>query len=71
MVTNLERTFVIRVRDNKTEWVDIRTEINMKDHVEVFGKVTIGDRLVTRANDEINPEKDCHCFLMGILDACN
>lgn len=57
VVTNLERTFVIRVKDNKTEWVDVRTGINMKERVEIFGDLNEGDHLVTRANDEIKSDK--------------
>lgn len=57
VVTNLERTFVIRVKDNKTEWLDVRTGINMKENVEVFGDLNEGDQLVVRANDETKPQK--------------
>lgn len=58
VVTNLEKSFVIRIRDSKTEWVDVRTGINMTDKVEVFGELDEGDQLVVRANDEIKPEKN-------------
>lgn len=57
VVSNLERTFVIRVTHNHTEWVDVRTGINMKDNIEIFGDLNEGDQLVFRANDEIKPEK--------------
>ncbi len=57
VVTNLERTFVIRVKDNTTEWVDVRTGINMKDNVEIFGDLSAGDQLVIRANDEIKSNR--------------
>lgn len=53
VVTNLERSFVIRVRDNHTEWVDVRSGIRMKDAVEVFGDLQEGDHLVRQANDEL------------------
>ena len=62
VVTNLERTFVIRVKDNRTEWVDVRTGINMKDNVEVFGDLSEGEYIVTKANDEIKPEKNVIAF---------
>jgi membrane fusion protein (multidrug efflux system) len=58
VVTNLERIFVIRVKDNITEWVDVRTGINMTDKVEVFGDLAEGDQLVVRANDEIKSGKN-------------
>jgi RND family efflux transporter MFP subunit len=53
LVTNLEKKFVIRVRDGKTEWVDIRSGINMNDKVELFGDLQEGDQLVLRANDQL------------------
>jgi membrane fusion protein (multidrug efflux system) len=53
VVTNLERSFVIRVRDNRTEWLDVASGINMKDGVEVFGDLEEGDEIVLRANDEL------------------
>ncbi len=62
VVSNLEKTFVIRVRDNKTEWVDVRQGINMKDDVEIFGDLKEGDRIVSRANDEIKPGKNVITF---------
>lgn len=56
VVTNLERSFVIRVRDNNiVEWVDVRIGINMNDKVEVFGDLAEGDHLVLVASDEIKP----------------
>jgi RND family efflux transporter MFP subunit len=57
VVTNLERTFVIRVRENRTEWVDVRTGINMKGNIEIFGDLNEGDQLIVRANDEIKNDK--------------
>ncbi|MGE0587094.1 MAG: efflux RND transporter periplasmic adaptor subunit [Cyclobacteriaceae bacterium] len=53
VVTNLERSFVIRVRDGKTEWIDVRNGISMKDKVEIFGDLQDGDQLVSKANDEV------------------
>jgi membrane fusion protein (multidrug efflux system) len=53
VVTNLERSFVIRVRDGKTEWIDVRNGISMKDKVEIFGDLNEGDPMVLKANDEI------------------
>jgi membrane fusion protein, multidrug efflux system len=57
VVTNNERNFVIRVRDNKTEWVDVKSGINLNDRVEVFGDLQEGDQLVMRANDELKAGK--------------
>jgi RND family efflux transporter MFP subunit len=53
MVTNLERNFVIRLRDGKAEWVSVRNGIGLKDKIEVFGDLHEGDILITKATDEI------------------
>lgn len=53
VVTNLEKKFVIRVRDNKTEWVDVRSGINMNDKLEIFGNLQDGDQLILKASDQI------------------
>jgi len=57
-VTNLERSFVIRVRNGKTEWVDVRSGISMKDTIEIFGDLQEGDQLILQANDEITNGKE-------------
>jgi membrane fusion protein (multidrug efflux system) len=53
IVTNLEKRFVIRLTDGKTEWIDVRNGMNMNDKTEVFGNLSIGDTLLLRATDEI------------------
>jgi membrane fusion protein (multidrug efflux system) len=50
-----ERQFVIRVRDGKAEWVDVRRGDFQGDRVEVVGQLSPGDRVVLRATDEIRP----------------
>jgi membrane fusion protein (multidrug efflux system) len=58
VVTNQERSFVIRIRDGKTEWVDVRSGISMNDELEIFGSLEENDRLVLKANDELKPGVD-------------
>ncbi|MBL7865687.1 MAG: efflux RND transporter periplasmic adaptor subunit [Cyclobacteriaceae bacterium] len=53
VVTNMERSFVIRVRDGKAEWVDVRNGITMKEKAEIFGDLQEGDLVVLKANDEL------------------
>jgi len=53
VVTNLEKRFVIRLKDGAAEWVDVRNGISMTDKVEIFGNITAGDTLLVRATDEI------------------
>jgi membrane fusion protein, multidrug efflux system len=53
IVTNLEKRFVIRLTDGKTEWIDVRNGMNMNDRTEVFGNLSVGDTLLLGASDEI------------------
>jgi RND family efflux transporter MFP subunit len=53
VVTTTERTFVIRVRDGKVEWVDVQRGATQPDLVEVFGQLKPGDSVVQRATDEL------------------
>jgi RND family efflux transporter MFP subunit len=50
-----DRTFVIRVRAGKTEWVDVRTGLTSGPLVEVFGDLHPGDEIATRGTDELRP----------------
>jgi len=53
VVTTTERTFVIRDRDGKAEWVDVKKGAADGDAVEVMGSLKAGDRVVRRATDEV------------------
>jgi len=55
ITTNLQRTFVVRVRQGKTEWVDVTSGITVNEKTEVFGDVKAGDQVVMRATDELAP----------------
>ncbi len=55
VVTTTERTFVVRDRSGRAEWVDVRTGANEGELVEVFGDLKSGDHVVRRATDEIRP----------------
>lgn len=50
-----DRTFVIRIRDGKTEWVDVRTGLTSGPFVEVFGDLEPGDAIAERGTDELRP----------------
>jgi membrane fusion protein, multidrug efflux system len=55
-VTNTtERTFVVRVRNGRTEWVDVKTGLSSGPLVEVFGDLRAGDEIAARGTDEIRP----------------
>lgn len=53
VATTTERMFVIRVRDGKAEWVNVRRGAPAGDLVEVFGELQAGDQVVRRATDEL------------------
>jgi membrane fusion protein (multidrug efflux system) len=47
------RTFVVRVRDGRTEWVDVMTGLTDGPLVEVFGDLHAGDEIAARGTDEV------------------
>ena len=53
VTTDLQRTFVIRVRQGKTEWVDIKAGVTVNGKTEVFGDLQPGDVVVANATDSI------------------
>jgi RND family efflux transporter MFP subunit len=53
VVTTQEKKFVIRVSNNTTQWVDVRTGFNMGDKVEIFGEVKPEDSLVLKPTEEL------------------
>jgi membrane fusion protein, multidrug efflux system len=53
ITSNQERTFVIRVAQGRTEWVDVKTGVYLGDAVEVFGDLHSGDLIAVRGSDEI------------------
>jgi membrane fusion protein, multidrug efflux system len=50
-----DRTFVVRVRNGKAEWVDVKTGLTSGPLVEVFGDLRAGDEIASRGTDEIRP----------------
>jgi RND family efflux transporter MFP subunit len=53
IVTTTERTFVIRVRSGKAEWVTVRRLAARGDAAEVTGSLAPGDTVLKRGSDEI------------------
>jgi membrane fusion protein (multidrug efflux system) len=50
-----DRTFVVRIRGGKTEWVDVKTGLTSGPLVEVFGDLRAGDEIAGRGTDEMSP----------------
>jgi membrane fusion protein (multidrug efflux system) len=53
ITTDLQRTFVIRVRQGKAEWVDVKSGVTVNGKTEVFGDLKLGDLMVRNATDSI------------------
>jgi len=53
VVATTERTFVLRVKDNTIEWVDVKPGISSGALQEVFGMLAEGDSVVLRGTDEL------------------
>lgn len=53
VATTTDRTFVIRIRNNKAEWVDVKTGLTSGPLVEVFGNLQAGDDVAARGTDEL------------------
>ena len=50
-----EATFVIRIRDGNTEWVNVQTGEFDDKSIEVFGPLQQGDVIAVRGTDELRP----------------
>jgi membrane fusion protein (multidrug efflux system) len=53
VTTDLQRTFVIRVRQGKAEWVDVKTGVTVNGKAEVFGDLKANDVVVRVGTDSI------------------
>jgi RND family efflux transporter MFP subunit len=53
VASTTERTFVIRVRGGRTEWVDVKTGLSSGPLIEVFGDLTVGDEVAAHGTDEM------------------
>jgi len=55
VTSNLQRTFVIAVRQGKAEWIDVKTGATENGKAEVFGDLKAGDQVIARASDDLAP----------------
>ncbi len=55
VANTLERVFVVRIRDGKSEWVDVKTGATVDKMIEVFGDLHQGDMVAVRGTDELRP----------------
>ena len=54
MVSTTERTFVIRVKEGRAEWVTVRRGSVVGNQVEVFGALRAGDSVLKQGSDKIS-----------------
>ncbi len=52
VVNTAERIFVIRVVNNKLEWVDVQKGREVNGKTEIYGELSAGDQLIKVASDE-------------------
>jgi membrane fusion protein (multidrug efflux system) len=53
VVTSTEKVFVIRVANNRAQWVDVQKGLQSGDVMEVYGKINPGDKIIKSASEEI------------------
>jgi membrane fusion protein (multidrug efflux system) len=53
VVSSQERVFVIRIVNNKAEWVDVKKGRETDGKIEVYGDLTSGDNIVKTASEEV------------------
>ena len=66
VVATTERKYVVALRNNKTQWIDVTQGNQTDDSTEIFGALNIGDKIVTNASYEI---KDGQVFTSSDISA--
>jgi RND family efflux transporter MFP subunit len=55
VASTTDRTFVVRIRGGRAEWVDVKTGLTVGPLVELFGGLHAGDAIATRGTDQMRP----------------
>lgn len=55
LTSDLQRSFVVRVNQNRTDWVDVTTGAKDGNLIEVFGNLREGDQVAVRGTDQLHP----------------
>jgi len=53
IVNSQEKIFVIRIKNNKAEWVPVTRGRELDGRMEIFGSLQAGDQIVKQGNEEI------------------
>jgi membrane fusion protein, multidrug efflux system len=65
VASDLQRSFVIRVSQNRTEWVDVTTGVRAGNLIEVFGRLHEGDEVAARGTDQLRSGTEVSPRLVG------
>ena len=57
LINSTEGVFIVRVKDNTAEWINIQKGNALDSLVEVFGAIHEGDQIVKRASEELRNGK--------------
>lgn len=55
MARNIERTFVVRVRNQRAGWADVKTGVTAGNFINVLGDLREGDEAAIRGTDQLRP----------------
>jgi membrane fusion protein, multidrug efflux system len=55
VVTTLEKNFIIRIKNDSTQWIDVNKGNTLNDKIEIFGNLHEHDSLLINSNEEIKP----------------
>jgi membrane fusion protein (multidrug efflux system) len=58
VASDLQRSFVIRISQNRTEWVDVTAGARNGNLIEVFGNLREGDEVAVRGTDQLRPNSE-------------
>ncbi|GAB3961934.1 efflux RND transporter periplasmic adaptor subunit [Spirosoma harenae] len=53
LVNSTTGIFLIRIKDQKAEWVPVKKGLDADNKIEIFGDIAEGDQIVTTASEEI------------------
>ena len=55
IANDLQRTFVVRVKSGRVEWIDVKPGVTAGNSIEAFGDLQPNDLVAVRGTDELKP----------------
>lgn len=65
LVSSTEKVFVIRIVNQKAEWIDVKKGREAGDKTEIYGNLNAGDKIIKTATDEIRNGSEIKNVRMG------